>query len=145
MNLALFDLDGTLLPGDSDHAFGEFVVAIGWADGADFHRRNDAFYADYQAGRLDIHAYVDFCTAPWRNRSDDELARIPADLINAKQSGMAFIGCRCAALDGKVGEKAACRIYEVRPIVCRDCLPGDEACTMARAHYGLAPLPPRSL
>lgn len=75
MNLALFDLDGTLLPGDSDHAFGEFVVAIGWADGADFQRRNDAFYADYQAGALDIHAYVDFCTAPWRNRSDDELAR----------------------------------------------------------------------
>ena len=34
MNLALFDLDGTLLPTDSDHAFGEFMVEIGWVDGA---------------------------------------------------------------------------------------------------------------
>ncbi len=75
MNLALFDLDGTLLPGDSDHAFGELMLALGWADVADFRRRNDGFYADYQAGRLDIHAYVDFCTAPWRGRRADELAQ----------------------------------------------------------------------
>ena len=74
MNLTLFDLDGTLLPGDSDHGFGQFVLAMGWADAADFARRNDAFYADYQAGRLDIHAYVDFCTAPWRDREPAELA-----------------------------------------------------------------------
>ncbi|HSQ72492.1 MAG TPA: HAD-IB family hydrolase, partial [Rubrivivax sp.] len=59
MNLTLFDLDGTLLPRDSDHAFGEFIVALGWADGEEFRRRNDAFYADYLAGRLDIDAYVD--------------------------------------------------------------------------------------
>jgi HAD superfamily hydrolase (TIGR01490 family) len=75
MNLALFDLDGTLLPIDSDHAFGEFVVALGWADGDAFRRTNDAFYADYLAGCLDIHAYVDFATAPWRGRSGGELAR----------------------------------------------------------------------
>ena len=75
MNLTLFDLDGTLLPRDSDHAFGEFVVALGWADGEDFRRRNDAFYDDYLAGRLDIDAYVDFATAPWRDRPANELAR----------------------------------------------------------------------
>jgi HAD superfamily hydrolase (TIGR01490 family) len=75
MQLTLFDLDGTLLPGDSDHAFGEWVVAQGWADGAAYQRRNDAFFADYQAGRLDIHAYVDFATAAWRGRDDAELAR----------------------------------------------------------------------
>lgn len=72
--LTLFDLDGTLLPGDSDHAFGETLVALGWADATDFRRRNDAFYADYLAGRLDIDAYVAFGTAPWRDRSDAELA-----------------------------------------------------------------------
>ena len=38
MNLALFDLDGTLIPKDSDHAFGEFMVAIGWADGGSMSR-----------------------------------------------------------------------------------------------------------
>ena len=39
MRLTLFDLDGTLLPRDSDHAFGEFVVALGWADGDGFRQR----------------------------------------------------------------------------------------------------------
>ena len=74
MRLALFDLDGTLLHGDSDHAFGEFVIARGWADAAAHRARNDAFYADYAAGRLDIHAYVDFATHAWRDRPADELA-----------------------------------------------------------------------
>jgi len=73
MRLTLFDLDGTLLPGDSDHAFGEFVIERGWADRAAHQARNDAFYADYQAGRLDIDAYVDFATRAWRERSDDDL------------------------------------------------------------------------
>jgi HAD superfamily hydrolase (TIGR01490 family) len=67
-HLCLFDLDGTLLPIDSDHAFGEFLVATGWADGDTFRARNDAFYADYQAGTLDLAAYVDFATSAWRVR-----------------------------------------------------------------------------
>jgi HAD superfamily hydrolase (TIGR01490 family) len=74
MKLALFDLDGTLIAKDSDHAFGEFVIAQGWADEQTFRRRNDGFYADYLADRLDIHAYIDFATAPWRDRPADELA-----------------------------------------------------------------------
>ena len=69
MRLALFDLDGTLIPGDSDHAFGEFLIAIGWADETEFHRRNDEFFQQYQAGRLDIDSYVDFATTPWRRRT----------------------------------------------------------------------------
>ena len=73
MNLTLFDLDGTLIETDSDHAFGEFMVAIGWADGEAFRRRNDAFYEDYQAARLDIDAYIDFATAAWRGRPDSDL------------------------------------------------------------------------
>jgi HAD superfamily hydrolase (TIGR01490 family) len=82
MNLALFDLDGTLLPGDSDHAFGEFVIGLGWADGHAFRLRNDAFYADYLAGRLDIAAYVDFATAPWRGRSAQELGAATAAFLH---------------------------------------------------------------
>jgi HAD superfamily hydrolase (TIGR01490 family) len=74
LNLTLFDLDGTLLPIDSDHAFGEFMIELGWADAEGYRRRNDAFFADYQQGRLDIDAYVDFCTAPWRERSLAEQA-----------------------------------------------------------------------
>lgn len=79
--LALFDLDGTLIPADSDHAFGEWVVALGWADAALHRQRNDAFFADYQAGTLDIHAYVDFATAPWRQRSPGELTSATAQFI----------------------------------------------------------------
>lgn len=71
-NLCLFDLDHTLLPIDSDHAFGEFLVRVGWADAEEFRRGNDVFYAQYRAGRLDIDAYIEFTTAPWRHRSAEE-------------------------------------------------------------------------
>jgi len=72
--LCLFDLDETLLPLDSDHAWGEFVIRLGWVDEAEFRRRNDAFYVQYQAGALDIHAYVEFATAPLRVRDAATLA-----------------------------------------------------------------------
>jgi HAD superfamily hydrolase (TIGR01490 family) len=77
VNLALFDLDGTLIETDSDHAFGAFMVEIGWADGDEFARRNDYFYRQYQAGCLDIAAYIEFATAPWRDRmpAEQQLAR----------------------------------------------------------------------
>jgi HAD superfamily hydrolase (TIGR01490 family) len=61
--LALFDLDHTLIPMDSDHAWGEFTMALGWVDPEDFQRRNDAFYGQYSNGTLDIEAYVRFSTA----------------------------------------------------------------------------------
>jgi HAD superfamily hydrolase (TIGR01490 family) len=73
--LTLFDLDGTLIETDSDHAFGDFLVNAGWADREHFKRRNDDFYADYLAGTLDVAAYVDFATAAWRSRpAHDALA-----------------------------------------------------------------------
>ena len=74
MNLALFDLDLTLLPIDSDHAWGEFMLELGWVDVTTFRTGNDAFYADYRAGRLDIDAYIAFAAAPLRERSAAELA-----------------------------------------------------------------------
>jgi HAD superfamily hydrolase (TIGR01490 family) len=74
VNLCLFDLDDTLLPLDSDHAWGEFIIRLGWVDERAYRRANDAHYADYQAGRLDIHAYIDFVTAPLRERSAGEAA-----------------------------------------------------------------------
>jgi HAD superfamily hydrolase (TIGR01490 family) len=76
-HLALFDLDHTLLPLDSDYAWGEFTQRIGWTDPVVFKRRNDEFYADYQAGRLDIHEYVRFATEAVRvrGRKQAEAAR----------------------------------------------------------------------
>lgn len=72
MNLTLFDLDETLLPLDSDHAWGEFIVRLGWVDEGEFRHRNDAFFEDYKAGRLDIHAYVAFATGPLRERTPEQ-------------------------------------------------------------------------
>ena len=73
MKLALFDLDGTLLQGDSDHAFGEHMVALGWADPDEFRRRNDVYYRQYLDGVLDIHDYIDFATSAWRFRDDAQI------------------------------------------------------------------------
>jgi HAD superfamily hydrolase (TIGR01490 family) len=68
MKLALFDLDHTLLPIDSDYAWGVFTTTIGWTDPVDFNRRNDEFFAHYKAGTLDIHDYVRFATEAVRRQ-----------------------------------------------------------------------------
>lgn len=60
--VALFDLDHTLLPLDSDYAWGEFTITLGWTDASAFKQRNDQFYAQYQAGTLNVHDYVRFAT-----------------------------------------------------------------------------------
>jgi HAD superfamily hydrolase (TIGR01490 family) len=68
-NLCLFDLDDTLLPIDSDHAWGAFVVQLGWVDAIEFGRRNEAFFSQYKAGALDVHEYIAFATEPLRAHS----------------------------------------------------------------------------
>jgi HAD superfamily hydrolase (TIGR01490 family) len=83
-NLCLFDLDDTLLPIDSDHAWGEFVTRIGWVEAAEFLRRNDEFYAQYKAGELDIHEYIAFATEPLR-------AHTPAECVAAHRQFMAEV------------------------------------------------------
>lgn len=70
MKLALFDLDHTLLPIDSDYSWGVFTTDLGWTDNDHFRRRNDDFYAHYQAGTLDIHDYVRFSTEAVRLRGE---------------------------------------------------------------------------
>lgn len=94
MNLALFDLDGTLIPGDSDHAFGEFMITLGWVDAGPHRRRNDEFYRQYLAGTLDIDAYVDFSTQAWRQRplAEQQAAsrRFIAEVIRPQMQPVAF-------------------------------------------------------
>lgn len=74
LRLALFDLDHTLLPLDSDYEWGEFTIRIGWNDPVEFARRNDEFYAHYQAGKLDVHDYVRFATEAVRARGPEAAA-----------------------------------------------------------------------
>ena len=78
MKLALFDLDHTLLPLDSDHSWGVFTTEMGWTDPVVFGQRNDEFYAHYQAGTLDIHEYVRFATRAARERGAAEAAQAHA-------------------------------------------------------------------
>jgi Fe-S-cluster containining protein len=71
---------------------------------------------------------------------DAALARIPAKFIAVDGSGMLCAGDRCGALLGEVGCATSCGIYVNRPDVCRACEPGDTACGMARARFGLEAL-----
>ncbi|GLU40300.1 HAD family hydrolase [Pseudomonas sp. NBRC 100443] len=72
--LALFDLDNTLLAGDSDHSWGEWLCRRGLVDAGEYQARNDAFYADYQAGTLDVFAYQAFTQAILGRNSLEQLA-----------------------------------------------------------------------
>jgi len=64
VGLAIFDLDNTLLGGDSDHAWGQFLVDRGIVDPVHYRENNDRFYREYQSGQLDIHAYLAFALEP---------------------------------------------------------------------------------
>jgi len=75
MNLTLFDLDHTLLPIDSDYSWGEFSLKMGWVDPELFKEKNDQFFADYQAGVLDIHDYVKFATEAVRLKGPELAAK----------------------------------------------------------------------
>ena len=74
MALAIFDLDNTLIAGDSDHLWGQFICEQGIVDASEFGARNDQFYADYKAGKLDILAYLRFALGPLRGRPAATLA-----------------------------------------------------------------------
>ena len=64
MNLALFDLDNTLLSGDSDFEWAQFLIAQGVLDREAYAARNLEFYEQYKAGTLDIHVFLDFQLKP---------------------------------------------------------------------------------
>jgi HAD superfamily hydrolase (TIGR01490 family) len=88
MALAIFDLDHTLINGDSDHAWGEFIADKGLVDGDSYRRRNDAFFSDYQAGALDIIAYQEFVLQPMRHLDMEEIAALHREFMATKINPM---------------------------------------------------------
>lgn len=86
--LALFDLDNTLLTGDSDHAWGQFLISKKLVDAQSHQRRNNAFYEDYKKGQLDIHAYVAFTLAPVLDFDADAQQRLLDEYIREVISDM---------------------------------------------------------
>ncbi|MCF8038870.1 MAG: HAD-IB family hydrolase [Desulfohalobiaceae bacterium] len=83
MILAIFDLDNTLLGGDSDHAWGEFMAEKGMVD-EDYRRGNDRFLEAYQAGRLDVLAYLEFLARPLSRYPLTELQRLHQEFMQTK-------------------------------------------------------------
>lgn len=75
MSLAIFDLDNTLLAGDSDHAWGEFLCEKGIVDSEEYSRANDYFYEQYKNGGLDIYEFLEFALRP--------LAKLPRNELDA--------------------------------------------------------------
>ena len=76
MPLVLFDLDNTLLAGDSDYAWGEFLVHENKVDPDHYAQMNTRFYEDYQQGKLDIHQYLRFALAPLAALEPQELVEL---------------------------------------------------------------------
>ena len=105
MKLALFDLDHTLLPIDSDHAWGEYTISIGWRDAQDFKRANDQFYADYVAGTIDSAAYLRFSTQAIREQGAIKSIAAHADFMasliekNIKKAALDLLAAHRAAGD----------------------------------------------
>jgi HAD superfamily hydrolase (TIGR01490 family) len=75
VELVLFDLDNTLLAGDSDYEWAQFLIERGVLDGTTYEARNDEFFRQYNAGTLDIHEFLDFQLAP--------LARYPRATLDS--------------------------------------------------------------
>ena len=73
MSLAIFDLDNTLIGGDSDFLWGEFLGEEGVVDANAYRKKNEYFYQQYDLGTLDIYAWLDFCLEPLSRYSMTEL------------------------------------------------------------------------
>lgn len=84
MRLALFDLDNTLLSGDSDYEWGQFLVARGVVDRGRYEAQNRQYYEQYAAGTLDIHEYLGFALRPLAEHSPQDLAQWHAEFMSSR-------------------------------------------------------------
>lgn len=84
MKLALFDLDNTLLNGDSDYCWAQFLIEQGVLERAHYEAKNDFFYTHYKQGTLDIYAYLDFQLAPVAGRPREVIDAWHREFMAAK-------------------------------------------------------------
>lgn len=75
MTLALFDLDNTLLDGDSDYEWGQYLASVGIVDREQYSRENRRFYEHYKAGTLDMQAFLRFSLRPLATNDMADLLR----------------------------------------------------------------------
>lgn len=88
MQLAIFDLDNTLLAGDSDHAWGQFLAEIGAVDREAYAQQNEIFYEEYQRGTLDIDEFLRFSLAPLAKHPIEQLHAWRAQFVAEKITPM---------------------------------------------------------
>lgn len=81
MALAIFDLDNTLIAGDSDHGWGVFLADRGVVDGEQYREMNEKFYQDYQRGELDILEYLAFALQPLARLAREELVQLHREFM----------------------------------------------------------------
>ena len=81
MTLAIFDLDNTLIAGDSDYLWGQFLVERGIVDRRHYEQANERFYDDYRDGRLDIDAFLQFALKPLSENDAEQLHQWRQDFI----------------------------------------------------------------
>lgn len=84
MSLAIFDLDNTLLAGDSDYLWGQFLVEQGVVDQRSYEAANARFYEDYRSGTLDITEFLEFALQPLAVNEPADLRRWRQDFIGSK-------------------------------------------------------------
>ena len=94
MRLALFDLDNTLLAGDSDYEWGQFLVDRGILQRETYEAQNRAYYEQYAAGTLDIHEYLGFALRPLADHSPEDLARWHAEFMRTRIGPMILPAAR---------------------------------------------------
>ena len=94
MNLALFDLDNTLLNGDSDFEWAQFLIEQGVLDRELFEAKNLAFYEQYKAGTLDIYEFLDFQLKPLSRHARKVLNGWRDDFMQHKVRGMMTVPAR---------------------------------------------------
>jgi HAD superfamily hydrolase (TIGR01490 family) len=94
MRLALFDLDNTLLSGDSDYEWGQFLVDRGILERDAYEAQNLAYYEQYVAGTLDIHEYLGFALRPLAQHQPADLARWHADFMRSRILPMVSVQAR---------------------------------------------------
>jgi len=96
MRLALFDLDNTLLAGDSDYEWGQFLVDRGVLERERYEAQNRAYYEQYVAGTLDIHEFLGFALRPLAEHEPADLERWHAEFMATRIRPM--IGAPARAL-----------------------------------------------
>jgi len=109
MRLVLFDLDNTLLAGDSDYEWGQFLVDRGILEREAYEAQNRAYYEQYVAGTLDIHEYLGFALRPLAAHTAEDLGRWHEEFMRTRILPMISPAAR-ALVRAHLGEDGLCAI-----------------------------------